>query len=148
MWFNCRGPKLCASDFFSNKTSPNCKRKHHPSICEKTSNVLLTTNDNNLTYSLVITDIEDIKWCTSIDTRAAVSYASSNLLDRINKKPIGNASIQTYQYKRIETTMSSATKSIPVHPIEIRDSDHEFKFLIEISQQEKSVPLELSNLEY
>ena len=44
--------------------------------------------------------------------------------------------------------MSSATKSIPVHPIEIRDSDHEFKFLIEISQQEKSVPLELSNLEY
>ena len=27
--------------------------------------------------------------------------------------------MQTYQYKRIETTMSSATKSIPVHPIEI-----------------------------
>ena len=59
--FNCTGPKHRASDCCSNKTSANCKLKHHTSICGKTSHVLLTTNDNHVTYPLVIIDIEGTK---------------------------------------------------------------------------------------
>ena len=44
--------------------------------------------------------------------------------------------------------MNSATKSIPVYSVEIRDSDHEFKFQTEISKLEKSVFLKLSNPDY
>ena len=35
--------------------------------------------------------------------------------------------------------MSSAIKSVPVYSVEIGDSDHEFKFQIEINKVEKSV---------
>ena len=66
----------------------NCKGKHHTSVCEKTSNVLLPAYDNHITYSLVIIDIEDIKCRTLTDTEAEALYASSTLIDRINKKPI------------------------------------------------------------
>ena len=44
--------------------------------------------------------------------------------------------------------MSSATKSFPVCSVEIRDSDHELKFQIEINKLEKSVLLELPNPGY
>ena len=44
--------------------------------------------------------------------------------------------------------MGSSTKSIPVYAVEIRDSDHEFKFQTGINKLEKSVLLELPNPEY
>ena len=44
--------------------------------------------------------------------------------------------------------MGYSTKSIPVYSVEIRDSDHEFKFQTEISKLEKSVLLELPDPEY
>ena len=112
------------------------------SICEKTSNVLLTTNDNRVTYPLVVIDIESIKCRVLIDTGAGASYASSTLIDRINKKPIRK------QCQRIEIIMGSSTKSIPVCSVEIRDSDREFKLQTEINKLEKSVLLELPNPEY
>ena len=127
MCFNCTVPEHRTSDCRINKACANCKEKHLTLICEKTSNVLLTTNDNHVTYPLVI-DIEGIKCRALIDTGAGASYASSTLIDRINKKPIRK------QYKRIETIMGSSTKSIPVYSVEIRDSDREFKFQTENKQ--------------
>ena len=74
----------------------NCKGKHHTSICEKTSNVLLTTNDNDATYPLVIIDVEGIQCHAVIDTGAGASYASCTLIDRINKKNLSEK-IQTHR---------------------------------------------------
>ena len=113
MCFDCRGPKHRASDCRSNKTCTNCKGKHHTSICEKTSNILLTTNDNHVTYPLVIIDIEGIKCRAVLDNGTGASYVSPNLIEQINKKLIRK------QNKRIEAIISSSTKSIPVHSAEI-----------------------------
>ena len=44
--------------------------------------------------------------------------------------------------------MSSATKSMPVYYVEVRDSDHGFKFRTETEKPQKSVLLELPNPEY
>ena len=44
--------------------------------------------------------------------------------------------------------MSSATKSMPVHSVEILDSDRELKFQAAINKPGKSVLLELCNPEY
>ena len=44
--------------------------------------------------------------------------------------------------------MGFATISISVYSVEIRDSDHKFKFQTEINKLEKSVLLELPNPEY
>ena len=138
---NCTGPNHRASDCRSNKTCTNCKGKHHTSICEKTSNVLLTANDKHVTYPLVIIDAEGIKCHALIDTGGGASYASSTLFDLINKRAIRK------QYKRIKTILSSVTKSIPVYSVEIRDSDYRFKFQTKINKLWKSVFLELSNSE-
>ena len=138
---NCTGPNHRASDCRSNKTCTNCKGKHHTSICEKTSNVLLTTNDKHVTYLLVIIDTKGIKCHAIIGTGGGASYASFTLFDLINKRPIRK------QYKRIETILSSVTKSIPVYSVEMRDSDHRFKFQTKINKLWKSMFLELSNSE-
>ena len=44
--------------------------------------------------------------------------------------------------------MGSKNKTIPVYSVEIRDSEHEFKFQTEIKKLEKSVLLELPNPEH
>ena len=44
--------------------------------------------------------------------------------------------------------MGSSTKLMSVCSVEIRDSDHEFKFQTEINKAEKSFPLKLPNPEY
>ena len=64
-----------------------------PQFVKKRSNILLTTNDNHVTYPLFIIDIEGIKCRALIDTGVGTSYAS--FIDQINKKPIRK------QYKRI-----------------------------------------------
>ena len=87
-------------------------------------------------------DTESIKCHALIHTWAGASYASSTLIDQINKEPVRK------QYKRIETIVSSATKSMPVHSVEILDSDRELKFQAAINKPGKSVLLELCNPEY
>ena len=104
--------------------------------------VKLTANDNHVTYALVIIDIEGITYGALIDTKTGVSYTSSTVIDRLNKKTIRK------QYKRTKTIMSSSTKSISVYSVEIQDSDREFKFQAEINNLEKSVLLKLPNPEY
>ena len=106
------------------KLAPIAKENIMLHFCEKNSNVLLTTNFNYVTYTLVITDIGGTKCRVLIDTGVGASRASSTFSDRTNKKPIRK------QYKRIETRMNSATESITVYSVEIRYSDSEFKFQI------------------
>ena len=138
---NCTDPNHLSSDCHSNKTFTNCKGKHHISICEKILNVLLTTNDNHVTYPIVIIAIKGIMYHALINTGGGASYASSTLFHLTNKRPIRK------QYKRIETILSSVTKSIPVCSLEIRHSDHRFKFQTKINKLQKSVFLELPNSE-
>ena len=76
-----------------------------------------------------------------INTGGGASYASSTLFHLTNKRPIRK------QYKRIETILSSVTKPIPVCSLEIRDSDHRFKFQTKINKLQKSVFFELPNSE-
>ena len=104
--FDCTVSKHRASDCRSNKACANCKRKHQTSTCKKTSNFLLTTNDNHVTYPLVIIDIKGLNCRALIDTGAWASYASSTPTDWINKKPIRK------QYKRIEIIMSYSINQI------------------------------------
>ena len=85
---------------------------------------------------MIIIGIEGIKCRALTDTGPGASYVSSTLIDRTNKKPIRK------QYKRIETIMGSSIKSISIYPVEIQDSDHEFKFQTETNNLEKNVLLE------
>ena len=102
--FNCTGSKHRASECRSTKTCLTCKEKHHTSICEKSSNMLLTTNTSLVTYPVLVIEVEGVKCRALIDTGAGSPYASSKLLNKINKKPIRR------EIKRIETLMHSVVK--------------------------------------
>ena len=102
--FNCTGSKHRASECRITKTCLTCKEKHHTSICEKSSNMLLTTNTSLVTYPVLVIEVEGVKCRVLIDTGAGSPYASSKLLNKINKKPIRR------EIKRIETLMHSVVK--------------------------------------
>ena len=140
--FNCTGSKHRASECRSTKTCLTCKEKHHTSICEKGSNMLLTTNTSLVTYPVLVIEVEGVKCQALIDTGAGSSYASSKLINKINKKPIRR------ETKRIETLMHSVVKKTEIYQFEIGDINQEFKIGIEINKLEKEVLLELPNPNY
>ena len=63
--------------------------------------MLLTTNTIHVTYPVVVTEVENVKCRTLIDTGAGRSYVSSKLITGLNKRKIRKES------KRIETLMHS-----------------------------------------
>ena len=140
--FNCTGSKHRASECRITKTCLTCKEKHHTSICEKSSNMLLTTNTSLVTYPVLVIEVEGVKCRALIDTGAGSPYASSKLLNKINKKPIRR------EIKRIETLMHSVVKKTEIYQFEIGDINQEFKIGIEINKLEKEVLQELPNPNY
>ena len=140
--FNCTGSKHRASECRITKTCLTCKEKHHTSICEKGSNMLLTTNASLVTYPVLVIKVEGVKCQALIDTGEGSSYVSSKLINKINKKPIRRES------QRIETLMHSVVKKTEIYQLEMGDTNLEFKIGIEINKLEKEVLLELPNPNY
>ena len=140
--FNCTGSKHRASEYRSTKTCLTCKEKHHTLICEKGSNVILTTNTSLVKYLVLVIEVEGVKCLALIDTGMGSSYASSKLINKINKKPICR------QSKRIETLMHSLVKKTELYQFKIGYINLEFKIGIEINKLEKEVLLELPNPNY
>ena len=104
--------------------------------------MLLTTNTSLVTYPVLVIQVEGLKCRALIDTGAGSSYASSKLINKINKKPIRR------ETKRIETLMHSVVKKTEIYQFEIGDINQEFKIGIEINKLEKEVLLELPNPNY
>ena len=63
--------------------------------------MLPITDTSLVTYPVLVIEVEGVKCRALIDTGAGSSYESSNLINKINKKPIRRES------KRIETLMHS-----------------------------------------
>ena len=104
--------------------------------------MLLATNTSLITYPVLVIEVEGLKRRALIDTGAGSSYVSSNLINKINKKPIRRES------KRIETLMHSVVKKTEIYQLEIGYINQEFKIGIEINKSEKGVLLELPNPNY
>ena len=86
--FNCTGTRHRADECRSKLRCQICDRKHHTSICHKQENktnpLLVATGipTGNVTYSVVVVEVEGIKCRALLDTGAGSSYASAALLDR------------------------------------------------------------------
>ena len=103
--------------------------------------MLLTTNASLVTYPVLAIDVEGVKCRALIDTGTGSSYASSKLINKINKKPICRES------KRIKTLMHSEVKK-EIYQFEIGDINQEFKIGFAINKLEKEILLELPNPNY
>ena len=87
--FNCTGANHKASECRSTSTCRICKRRHHSSICEKTSqhqeHMLVATGRGAVTYPVVVVNVGGIHCRALLDTGAGSSYASAALLNRLRK---------------------------------------------------------------
>ena len=99
-----------------------CKEKHHSRICDKATTILLTATSCSVTYSVVLTEIEGVKCQALTDTGVGASYASSTLINRINKKPIRT------ETKKIKTLMSTNARECKIHCVKLQDISCDFGF--------------------
>ena len=104
--FNCTGTKHRDSACLSNRSCVKCKGKHRSSICDKTTTTLLAASSCFITYLVVLIEIEGITCRALIDIGAGVFYASSILINHINKKATPTKT------KKIENLMSTNTRYI------------------------------------
>lgn len=88
--FNCTGTGSRADECKSKLRCQICDRKHHTFICHKQENktnpLLVATGipTGNVTYPVVVVEVEGIKCRALLDTGAGSSYASATLLDHIS----------------------------------------------------------------
>ena len=132
--FDCPGTGQRASYCRSIKLCLICNSKHHTSICDKKKNILLTADNNACTNTLIVVNIERIKYRALVDTGAGASYVSWTLIIFINQKHQNKTPIRKV-FKRTETFASSLMKNLPVYLVELKDIKNEFSFKIETSSK-------------
>ena len=133
--FNCTGQKHKASECRSQTACRNCKRRHHSSICESQSPLLVATGEGTVTYPVVLVEVDGIRCRALLDTGAGSSYASATLLTRLNKQPVRK------EYRRNEMMMQSSTKMIEVHKMKINSVEETFNLETEVTKVDRDVLL-------
>ncbi|XP_068739951.1 uncharacterized protein [Montipora capricornis] len=144
--FNCTGANHKASECRSTSTCRICKRRHHSSICEKTSqhqeHMLVATGRGAVTYPVVVVNVGGIHCRALLDTGAGSSYASAALLDRLRKQPVRK------ELKRIEMMMQATTREIEIHEVVVKSLSGAFQLRTEVTKVNRGVLLSLGNPGY
>ena len=146
--FNCTSTRHHADECKSKLRCQICDRKHHTSICHKQENqanpLLVTTGipTGNVTYPVVVVQVEGIKCCTLSDMGAGSSYASAALLDRISS--IGHKK----EVWKIERLLGASTREVELATITISDVNRKFSMPVEVTKVDKGELLILENPKY
>ena len=125
-----------------------CDRKHHTSICHKQENqanpLLVATGipTGNVTYPVVVVEVEGIKCRALLDTGAGSSYASAALLDRISS--IGHKK----EVRKIEMLLGASTREVELATIIISDVNRKFSMPVEVTKVDKGELLFMENPKY
>ena len=78
--FNCTGKEHTASECKSKILYQICQRKHHTSICDKNSQMMMAA-ESLVIYPVVVVKVNNIMCRALLDTDAGSSYSSAALLD-------------------------------------------------------------------
>ncbi len=145
--FNCTGPSHRAAECKSTVTCHNCARRHHTSICEnpKKPEGFMSAHreeDNQVIYPVVVVEVDGIKTRALLDTGSGSCYASSKLIDALDKKP------KEIQTKRIEMMLGSTTTSVEIYPATVKSIDGQFTMEVELSKVHKPQLMEIDNPRY
>ena len=104
--------------------------------------MLVATGGTTVTYLVVVVNVEGIKCQALLDTGAGSFYASSALLERLQKQPIRR------ERRRIEMTMQSTNQVIELHKLKISNVDGSFHLNTEVTKVNRSQLLSLGNPKY
>ena len=107
-------------------------------------NLLVATGipTGNVTYSVVVVEVEGIKCRALLDTSAGSSYASAALLDHIS-------SIRhNKEVRKIEMLLGASTREVELATITISDVNGKLSMPVEVTKVEKGELLFLENPKY
>lgn len=146
--FNCTGPHK-SSECKSTTTCQTCGKRHHTSICGlskevKTEGVLTAHQPENkeVVYPIVLVEINGIKTHALLDTGAGSSYASTKLINLLNKRPKETAT------KRIDMMLGSSTTNVEICSATLGAVDGKFDMNTELTKVHKPQLLTLDNPNY
>ena len=112
--FNCTGKEHRASECTSKRSCQICQRKHHTSICDKNSQMMMAA-ESLVIHPVVAVKVNNLMCRALLDTGAGSYYASVALLDRLKSKPIKK------ETKNIDMMKSSTTRKLDVYDVEISE---------------------------
>ena len=146
--FNCTGPHK-SSECKSTATCQHCGKRHHTSICVSPKEVkierVLTAHqrDNKeVVYPIVLVEIDGVKTHALLDTGAGSSYASTKLINLLNKRPKETLT------KRIDMMLGSSTTNLEIYSATLGAVDGTFDMNIELTKVHKPQLLTLDNPNY
>ena len=142
--FNCTGNQHRAAECKSRTACWICNRRHHTSICDKSTqrDQLMTATSverKGVVYPIVTAEVNGVKCRALLDTGAGSSYASSTLLDRLQLRPIRQ------EFKRIEMMFGTSNKAINIYGLQIRSLDGKFSLQAEVNKVDRKELLTLEN---
>ena len=147
--FNCTGPSHRASECRSTSTCRHCNKRHHTSICnapkESKPEAAMTARkqeDQEVIYPIVLVEVEGIKTHAFLDTGAGSSYASTNLINALKKRP------KEVKTRRIEMMLTSSTTRIEIYSANLKSLDHKFDMNVELSKVDKPELMSVKNPRY
>ena len=95
-----------------------------------------------MVYPIALVEINGIKTHALLDTRARRSYASTKLVNALNKKP------KEVKTKRIEIMLTSSTTRVKTYSANIKSMDGKFNMNIELSKVDKAELMSVKNPQY
>ena len=121
-----------------------CHQRHHTSICDQAELLLVATGtrNSNVTYPVVLVQVEGIKCRALLDTGAGSSYASAALLDRISNRRCKK------EVRKIEMMLGATTREVELSTIEIKGISGDFSMSVEVTKVNKSELLYIDNPRY
>ena len=146
--FNCTGPHKL-SECKSTAKCQHCGKRHHTSICSspkeaKPEGVLTAHQPDNkeVVYPIVLVEIDGVKTHALLDTGAGSSYASTKLINFLNKRPKETLT------KRIDMMLGSSTTDVEIYSANLGAIDGIFDMNIELTKVHKPQLLTLQNPNY
>ena len=129
--FNCTGPHKL-SECKSTAKCQHCGKRHHTSICSSPKEA----------KPIVLVEIDGVKTHALLDTGAGSSYASTKLINLLNKRPKETLT------KRIDMMLGSSTTDVEIYSANLGAIDGTFDMNIELTKVHKPQLLTLENPNY
>ena len=98
--------------------------------------------DKDVVYPIALVGIDGVKTHALLDTKAGSSYASTKLINALNKKP------KEVKTKRIEMMPTSWTTRIEIYSANIMSLDSKFNMNVELSRVDKAELMSVKNSQF
>ena len=142
--FNCAAGQHNAQGCPSKNSCRVCRKRHHTSICEQTSEPSLTTNviGSSVVHPVIMVNVNGRKFRALLDSGASHSYVSSTLIELINARAVKCGT------RRVATLLGVTTTRLLEYDLCLRAVKGDFALNSRVTRIDKKELLMLDNPRY